>query len=351
MTTIGTTQHTPSGTTTPTTLNSAGTTQIIKPGTSQLPSPFQLKGDYKATTILLAELNSIQLKKEGCSLPKGKEDKANLEQAWRDYYRELYILHTADQILIEQLRKENQELKQNQQPKKVKKVKPPPPKEYWLNKWDEDNEQWGWHNKDFDEYVESLTKKELLTFCKEGNSENTTYSEETREELFLKKSSKVGQSKAEKIARCKKSQQNCKVPDELRCEHCVPVQGTGYKEFQRCCKKSTHTISNGSLTRKICYSHYKGLSGVANNQARESTEFRSNNKEIMMKVEGSWIEGGIQDLLENGGMGGFYTNTPEQLKERYSDIKRRRNYLFSEDNKNTRVLNCGKEFNLENYLI
>jgi len=325
-----------------------------------LPTPFE-EDTYVSTLKSIAQLNDIELTK--ALTAKTKEGKFQLPIAvgkvfnrMIEQYRELKAeaeqhkaeaeQHKANAVQLEQeveelkkanyyLENENELLKSKVKVKSKGKAKkqpaPPPPKEYYLNR-KIDEKMWGFTEQDFKDYLGSFTKEKMMEIVLKGTTKDSIFTHEERKRLFEKPTKKTkggGHSKEEKVERSKNADKNCSIPTHLRCQHCVPVQGTNYKQFQRCSRKCSITLAYQGKYREVCVTHYNQLKGIADNQARPASDFKSKlTKEVDMTITGSWHRGGIGNLINKGGLGGFYDNTQEQMAERYKQISSSRKKQF-----------------------
>ena len=94
-----------------------------------------------------------------------------------------------------------------------------------------------------------------------------------------------------------------------RCQHNTVLKDEGWKAVSRCACKGSNKITFNGYTRYVCGRHYKQLVGLCDNSLR--TDIKSKKLDWMKDVVGSYING-MEELVEIGGMGGWYDNEDEE---------------------------------------
>ena len=244
------------------------------------------------------------------------------EDEWDNLYENDIADHYNQLILMnEELKTQLAQMIFNEDKKKPKKEKPPPPKEYWLNRRVEKEDgtiRWGWENEEvYKDYVKTIKcQSKMLDFVAK-NRPQSLYSEEAREGLVKKP--RKGATNKQKAERSQRANEACSLSDNMRCQHRAPVVGSNYKKFQRCTRHKKYEIFLDGETRWVCKTHFNHLEGLADNQRRPKSDFKSKNKEIQMSIKGSWFNG-MSELIKYGGAGGWH-DSPIEPTTRYQYIQ------------------------------
>ena len=229
---------------------------------------------------------------------------------------------------LDKLRKEFALYKEENPPKKPKAKPPPTPPQYWTTKKvsckNTEEQGYGFTEQEWVDWKAQLTKAEKLVYlCDKEWTKGKLFLEShlPKYPIILKKQG-AGQDNATKIARSIKASQECKVPDEKRCEHNKMIEGTSGKQFSRCSRKATWTL----LGRRCCKAHSNQICGLASNEDRLASDFKSKRQHHLVGKEGWWI---CRDTLTEFGStlsGGWFDNpyNQNQQQQLYKDIVKRR---------------------------